>query len=165
MSFYCRQFFVISEKLIRSNKLQIILRSVWFLQDFSEKINEKFAIRFFLNEDDEEKIKFENLIDQVLYFARSKNAILKIKQIEYKTKRSTILVKKMKSMLEKNVWDRSSNLLRAIKQRKELSSRIDTRLNNFTKVMKKMTNNVHNLINWVFLFDEREISASEQYSF
>jgi predicted protein tyrosine phosphatase len=106
-------------------------------------------------------MKFENLIDQALRFARSKSAILKIRQIEYKTKRSTILVKKMKSTLEKNVRDRSSNLLRVIKQREELSSKIDTRLNDFTEIMKKMIVNVDNLMNCVSFFDERENSESE----
>jgi uncharacterized membrane protein YgaE (UPF0421/DUF939 family) len=112
------------------------------------------TIRYFLDEDDEEKMKFENLIDQALRLARSKSAILKIRQTEYKTKRSTTLVKKMKSTLEKNVRDRSSNLLRVIKQRRRLSSEIDTRLNDLTEIMKKMIVNVDNLMNCVSLFDE-----------
>ncbi len=165
MSFYCRQFFVISEKLIRSNKLQIILRSVWFLQEFSKKFSEKLIIRYFFDENDEKKMKFENLIDQALRFACSKSAIFKIRQTEYKTKRSTILVKKMKSIFEKNVRDHSSNLLRVIKQRRRLSSKIDIRLNDLTEIMKKMIVNVNNLMNYVFFFDERENSKSEQYSF
>ncbi len=135
------------------------------MQDLSKKFNEKLTIRYFLNENDEEKMKFENLIDQAFRLARSKSAILKIRQIEYKTKRSTILVKKMKSTLEKSVRDRSSNLLRVIKQRKRLSSETDTRLNDFTKIMKKMIVNVDNLMNCVSFFDERENSESEQYSF
>jgi hypothetical protein len=109
-------------------------------------------------------MKFENLIDQTFRLVRSKSAILKIRQIEYKTKRSTIFVKKMKSILERNVRDRSSNLLRVIKQREKLSLKIDTRLNDFTKIMKKMIVNVNNLMNCVFFFDERENSESEQYS-
>jgi hypothetical protein len=124
------------------------------LQELSKKFNENLTIRYFLDEDDEEKMKFENLIDQTLRFVRSKSAILKIRQTEYKTKRSTIFVKKMKSILEKNVHDRSSNLLRVIKQREEFSSKIDTRLNDFTKIMKKMIVNVNNLMNCVSLFDE-----------
>ncbi len=83
------------------------------------------------------------MIDQTLRFARLKNAILKIKQIKYKTKRSTTSVKKMKSILEKNVHDRSSNLLRIIKQKEKLLLKIDTRLNDFTKIMKKMIVNIN----------------------
>jgi hypothetical protein len=110
-------------------------------------------------------MKFENLIDQALRLARSKSAILKIRQTEYKTKRSTTFVKKMKSTLEKSVRDRSSNLLRVIKQRRKLSSEIDTRLNDLTEIMKKMIVNVDNLMNCVSFFDERENSELEQYSF
>jgi hypothetical protein len=69
-------------------------------------------------------MKFENLIDQALRLVRSKSAFLKIKQTEYKTKRSTIFVKKMKSILEKNVCDRSSNLLRVIKQKKSFHQKL-----------------------------------------
>ncbi len=134
------------------------------MQDFSKKFNEKLTIRYSFDEDDEKKMKFENLINQTLCLVRLKSAILMIRQTEYKTKRSTILVKKMKSILEKNVRDRSSNLLRVIKQRRELSSKIDTRLNDLTKIMKKMIVNVDNLMNCVSFFDERENSESEQYS-
>jgi hypothetical protein len=122
------------------------------LQDFSKKFNKKLTIRYFLNENDEKKMKFENSIDQVLRFARLKNAILKIKQIEHKIKRSTIFVKKMKLILEKNVRDCSLNLLRVIKQREKFLSRINTQLNDFIKIMKKIIININNLINCVFIF-------------
>ncbi len=122
------------------------------MQDFSKKFNKKLTIRYFLNENDEKKMKFENSIDQVLRFARLKNAILKIKQIEHKIKRSTIFVKKMKLILEKNVRDCSLNLLRVIKQREKFLSRINTQLNDFIKIMKKIIININNLINCVFIF-------------
>ncbi len=96
------------------------------MQDLSKKFNKKLTIRYFFDEDDEEKMKFENSINQALRFVRSKSVIFKIRQTKYKTKRSTIFVKKMKSILEKNVRDRLSNLLRVIKQRREFSSKIDT---------------------------------------
>ncbi len=102
-------------------------------------------------------MKFENLINQTLHLVRSKSAILKIKQTEYKTKRLTTFVKKMKSILKKNVRDRSSNLLRLIKQREKFSSKIDTRLNDFTKIMKKIIVNIDNLMNCVFFLINKKI--------
>jgi hypothetical protein len=62
ISQYCRQYTIISEKLIKTEKLQRTLRNVWFLQRLLEKFSEKFAIRCSLNENDENKMRFENLI-------------------------------------------------------------------------------------------------------
>ncbi len=62
ISQYCRQYTIISEKLIKTKKLQRTLRSVWFFRKLLEKFNEKLAIRCSLNENNENKIRFENLI-------------------------------------------------------------------------------------------------------
>jgi actin-related protein len=59
---YCRQYIVISEKLIKTKKLQRTLHSVWFLQSLSKKFSKKFVIRYSLNENDEDKMRFENLM-------------------------------------------------------------------------------------------------------
>jgi hypothetical protein len=42
-----------------------------------EKFSEELAIRYSLDEDDEDKMRFENLVDQALRLARSKGAILR----------------------------------------------------------------------------------------
>jgi hypothetical protein len=62
ISQYCRQYIVISEKLIKTKKLQKTLRNVWFLQSLSKKFNEKLVIRCSLNENDKDKMNFENLM-------------------------------------------------------------------------------------------------------
>jgi hypothetical protein len=62
ISQYCRQYTIISEKLIKTEKLQRILRNAWFLQRLLEKFSEKLAIRCSLNENDENKMRFENLM-------------------------------------------------------------------------------------------------------
>jgi hypothetical protein len=62
ISQYCRQYTIIFEKLIKTKKLQRTLRNVWFLQKLSKKFNEKLVIRCSLNENDEDKMRFENLM-------------------------------------------------------------------------------------------------------
>jgi hypothetical protein len=66
ISQYCRQYIVIFEKLIKAKKLQETLRNVWFFQNLSKKFNEKLVIRYSLNENDESKMRFENLMKQTL---------------------------------------------------------------------------------------------------
>jgi hypothetical protein len=160
---YCRQYIVIFEKLIKTKKLQKTLRNVWFLQKLLEKFSEKLVIRCSLDENDEDKIKFENLIKQTLQLIRFRNAIIKTRKIEYKTKRTTTLIKEIKSIMKKNVSEHFINLLKTMKSRVEESiSDVDVKLDDLTKVMRKMTINVDNLINCVFLSNDRDNSKSSQ---
>ncbi len=163
ISQYCRQYTIISEKLIKTKKLQKTLRSAWFLQKLLEKFSEKFAIRCSLNENDENKMRFENLIKQTLQLIKSRSAIIKTRKTNYKTKRTTTLMKKMKSAMKKNVSEHLINLLKAMKSRvKESISKIDVKLDDLIEIMKKMTINVNNLINCVFLSNDRDNSESSQ---
>jgi hypothetical protein len=66
ISQYCRQYIVIFEKLIKTKKLQETLRNAWFFQNLSKKFNEKLVIRCSLNENDENKMRFKNLMKQTL---------------------------------------------------------------------------------------------------
>jgi hypothetical protein len=163
ISQYCRQYTIISEKLIKTKKLQRTLRSAWFLQKLLEKFSEKLAIRYSLNENDENKMRFENLIKQTLQLIKSRSAIIKTRKTSYKTKRTTTLMKKMKSVMKKNVNEHFINLLKAMKSRIEKSiSEIDVRLDDLIEIMKKMTINVNNLINCVFFSSDRSNSESSQ---
>jgi hypothetical protein len=160
---YCRQYIVISEKLIKTKKLQRTLRSVWFFQELLEKFSEKLVIRCSLNENDENKMRFENLIEQTLQLIRFRSVIIKTRKIEYKTKRTTTLMKKMKSIMKKNVNEHFINLLKTMKSRVEESiSNVDVKLDDLTKVMRKMTINVDNLINCVFFSNDRDNSRLNQ---
>jgi hypothetical protein len=96
ISQYCRQYTIISEKLIKTKKLQKTLRSAWFLQSLSKKFSEKLAICCSLNENDEDKMRFENLMKQALQLIKSRSVIIKTRKTNYKTKRTTTLVKEMK---------------------------------------------------------------------
>jgi hypothetical protein len=157
ISQYCRQYTVIFEKVIKTEKFQKTLRSAWFLQNLSKKFNEKFAIRYSLNENNEDKMRFENLMKQVLQLIRSRSVIIKTRKTNYKTKKTTTLVKKMKSIMKKNVNEHFINLLKAMKSRVEKSiSEVDVRLDDLIEIMRKMTINVDNLINCVFLSSERD---------
>jgi hypothetical protein len=118
---YCRQYIVISEKLIKTKKLQKTFRSVWFFQKLFEKFSEKLVIRCSLNENDEDKMKFENLIKQTLQLTRFRSVIIKTRKTEYKTKRTTTLMKEMKSIMKKNVSEHLINLLKTMKSRIEKS--------------------------------------------
>jgi hypothetical protein len=160
---YCRQYIVIFEKLIKTKKFQRTFRSVWFLQKLFEKFSEKLVIRCSLDENDENKIKFENLMKQTLQLIRSRSAIIKTRKTEYKTKRTTTLMKKMKSIMKKNVNEHFINLLKTMKSRIEKSiSDVDVKFDDLTKVMRKMTINVDNLINCVFLSNDRDNSKLNQ---
>jgi hypothetical protein len=163
ISQYCRQYTVISEKLIKTKKLQRTLRSAWFFQRLLEKFSEKFVIRCSLNENDENKMRFENLIKQTLQLIKSRSVIIKTRKTDYKTKKTTTLIKKMKSIMRKSVNEHFINLLKAMKSRVEESiSKIDVKLDDLTEIMKKMTINVNNLINCVFLSSDRDNSESSQ---
>ncbi len=72
-------------------------------------------------------------------------------------------MKKMKSIMKKNVSEHFINLLKAMKFRIEESiSKVDVKLDDLTEVMKKMTINVNNLINCVFLSNDRDNSELSQ---
>jgi hypothetical protein len=159
----CRQYTIISEKLIETKKLQRTLRNAWFFQKVSKKFNEKLIIRFFLNEDDENKMRFENLMKQTLQLIKSRNVIIKTRKTDYKMKKTTTLMKKMKSIMKKNVNEYFINLLKTMKFRDEKSIlNVDVKFNNLIEVMRKMTMNVNNLINCVFLSNERSNFESSQ---
>jgi hypothetical protein len=164
ISQYCRQYTIISEKLIKTKKLQKTLRNAWFLQKLLEKFNEKFAIQCSLNENDENKMRFENLMKQTLQLIKFRSVIIKTRKIEYKTERTTTLMKKMKSIMKKNVNEYFINLLKTMKFRFEESiSNVDVKLDDLTKVMRKMTMNVNNLINCFFCSSDRSNSESNQF--
>ncbi len=58
-------------------------------------------IRCFLNEDDENKMRFENLMKQILQLIKSRSVIIKTRKIVYKMKKMTTLMKKKKVDYEK----------------------------------------------------------------
>jgi hypothetical protein len=106
-------------------------------------------------------MRFENLIEQILQLIRFRSVIIKTRKIEYKTKRTTTLMKKMKSIMKKNVNEHLINLLKTMKSRVEESILdVDVKFDDLTKVMRKMTINVDNLINCVFLSNDRNNSKS-----
>ncbi len=108
-------------------------------------------------------MKFENLIEQTLQLTKSRSAIIKTRKTEYKTKRTTTLMKEMKSIMKKNVSEHFINLLKTMKFRiKKSISNVDVKLDDLTKVMRKMTINVDNLINCVFFSNDRDNSKSSQ---
>jgi hypothetical protein len=156
ISQYCRQYIVISKKLIKAEKFQRTFRSAWFLQRLFEKFSEKLAIRCSLNENDEDKMRFENLMKQALQLIKFRSAIMKTRKTRYKMKRTTTLIKEMKSIMRKSVNEHFINLLKTMKFRFEESiSNVDVKLDDLTEVMRKMTMNVDNLINCVFLSNDR----------
>ncbi len=108
-------------------------------------------------------MRFENLIEQALQLIRFRSAIIKTRKTEYKTKRTTTLMKEMKSIMRKSVSEHLINLLKTMKFRVEESiSNVDVKLDDLTKVMRKMTINVDNLINCVSLSSDRDNSKSSQ---
>ncbi len=121
------------------------------------------SIRCSLNEDDENKMRFENLMKQILQLIKLRSVIIKTRKIDYKTKKTTTLMKKMKSIIKKNVSEYFINLLKTMKSQNEESiSNVDVRLDDLTEVMRKMTMNVDNLINCVFFSNERDNFESSQ---
>jgi hypothetical protein len=109
-------------------------------------------------------MRCENLVKQALQLIRFRNAIIKTRKIEYKTEKTTTQMKKMKSIMKKNVSEYFINLLKTMKFRFERSiSSVDVKLDDLTKVMRKMTMNVNNLINCVFLSSDRSNSESSQF--
>jgi hypothetical protein len=100
---------------------------------------------------------------QTLQLIKFRSAIIKTRKIEYKTEKTTTLMKKMKSIMKKNVNEYFINLLKTMKFRFEKSiSNVDVKLDDLTKVMRKMTMNVNNLINCVFLSSDRSNFESNQ---
>ncbi len=108
-------------------------------------------------------MRFENLMKQTLQLIKSRSVIIKTRKIDYKTKKTTTLMKEMKSTMKKNVNEYFINLLKTMKFRNEKSIlNVDVKLDVLTEVMRKMTMNVDNLINCVFLSSERNNSESSQ---
>jgi hypothetical protein len=69
----------------------------------------------------------------------------------------------MKSIMKKNVSEYFINLLKTMKSRNEESILdVDVKLDDLTEIMRKMTMNVDNLINCVFLSSERSNFESNQ---
>jgi hypothetical protein len=163
ISQYCRQYTIIFEKLIKTKKFQRTLRNAWFLQNLSKKFNEKLIIRCSLNEDDENKIRFENLMKQTLQLIKSRSVIIKTRKTDYKTKKRQRWWKKWSRL-----WKRMSASTSSICWRRwslEAKNRSQMSMSNltiWTEVMRKMTMNVDNLINCVFLSSERNNSESSQ---
>jgi hypothetical protein len=72
-------------------------------------------------------------------------------------------MKEMKSIMKKSVSEHFINLLKTMKSRIEESIfEADVRLDDLIEVMRKMTINVDNLINCVFLSSDRDNSRSNQ---
>jgi hypothetical protein len=108
-------------------------------------------------------MRFENLMKQILQLIKSRSFIIKTRKTDYKTKRTTTLMNEMKSIMKKNVNEHFINLLKTMKSRDEESiSNVDVKLDDLIEVMRKMTMNVDNLINCVFLSSERSNSKSSQ---
>jgi hypothetical protein len=111
-------------------------------------------------------MRFENLMKQTLQLIKFRNIIIKTRKIEYKTERTTTLMKKIKSIMRKSVNEYLINLLKTIKSRSEKSiSSVNVKLDDLTKVMRKMTMNVNNLINCVFLSSDRSNFELNQFYF
>jgi hypothetical protein len=109
-------------------------------------------------------MRFENLMKQALQLIKFRNAIIKTRKIEYKTEKTTTLMKKMKSIMKKNVSEYFINLLKTMKSRFEESIlSVDVKLDDLTKVIRKMTMNMNNLINCVFLSNDRSNFESNQF--
>jgi hypothetical protein len=109
-------------------------------------------------------MRFENLMKQTLQLIKSRNVIIKTRKTDYKTKKTTTLMKKMKSIIKKNVNEYFINLLKTTKSQDEESIlNVDVKLNDLIKIMRKMTMNVDNLINCVFLSNERNHFKSNQF--
>ncbi len=93
-------------------------------------------IRCSLNEDDENKMRFQNLMKQTLQLIKSRSVIIKTRKIDYKTKKTTPLMKKMKSIMKKSVNEYFINLLKTMKSRDEESIlNVDVKLDDLTEVM------------------------------
>jgi hypothetical protein len=72
-------------------------------------------------------------------------------------------MKKLKTIMKKNVNEHFINLLKTMKSRdKDSISNVDVKFDDLTEVMRKMTMNIDNLINCVFFSSERENSESSQ---
>jgi hypothetical protein len=129
----------------------------------SKKFSEELVIRCSLNENDENKMRFENLMKKILQLIKSRNVIIKTRKTNYKTKKTTTLMKEMKSIIKKNVNEHFINLLKIMKSRIEESIfEIDVKFDDLIEVMKKMTINVDNFINCVFFSNDRDNSKSNQ---
>jgi homospermidine synthase len=126
-----------------------------------EKFNEKLVIRCLLNENDENKMRFKNLIKQTLQLTKSRSVIIKTRKTNYKIKKTTTLMKEMKSIIKKNVNEHFINLLKIMKSQIEESIlEIDIKFDDLIEIMKKITINVNNLINCIFFLNDQDNSKS-----
>ncbi len=126
-----------------------------------KKFHEKFVICYSSNENDENKLRFKILIQQILQLIKSQNVIIKTRKTKYKMKKIATLMKKIKSIMKKNVNKHFINLLKTMKFWIEESIlKIDVKFNDLIKIMKKITINVNNLINCVFFSSDQDNSKS-----
>jgi hypothetical protein len=111
-------------------------------------------------------MRFENLMKQTLQLIKFRNFIIKTWKTRYKIKRMTTLIKKWKSIMRKNVNEHLINLLKTMKFKFEESIlNVDVKLDDFIEIMRKMTMNIDNLINCVFLLsDWNHFKSSQFYS-
>jgi hypothetical protein len=101
-----------------------------------------------------------------LQLIKFRSVIIKTRKTKYKIKRTTTLIKEIKSILKKNVNEHFINLIKTMKFKfKESISNVDVKLDDLTKIVKKMTINVDNLINCVFFLCEQNYFESNQFYF
>jgi hypothetical protein len=155
ISQYCRQYSVISKSLFDAEKIQSSLRSVWFLQNLLEVFNNEFFIKHDLNDDDEIKMNFDILMHQILQLCRFKITIKKTRKMRFKILKIIALVDEMQLFLSHERDENASDLMRKMKIKVEATvKQISLDMKKITDVMKKMTINVNNLVNYVFMTAE-----------
>jgi hypothetical protein len=152
ISQYCRQYSTISKFLFNAEKIQSSLRSVWFLQNLFEVFSNEFFIKHDLNDDDEIKMNFDILMHQILQLCRFKITMKKTWKVKFKILKIIALVDEMQSFLSHERDENASDLMRKMKIRTEATvKQISFNMKKITDVMKKMTINVNNLVNYVFM--------------
>jgi hypothetical protein len=97
-------------------------------------------------------MNFDILMHQILQLCRFKITMKKTRKVRFKTFKIIALVDEMQSFLSHERDENASDLMRKMKIRAETTvKQISLDMKKITDVMKKMTINVNNLVNCVFM--------------
>jgi Asp-tRNA(Asn)/Glu-tRNA(Gln) amidotransferase C subunit len=107
-------------------------------------------------------MNFDILMHQILQLCRFKITMKKIRKVRFKILKIIALVDEMQSFLSYERDENASDLMRKMKIRAEATiKQINLDMKKITNVMKKMTINVNNLVNCVFMTVEAKKVSSK----
>lgn len=93
---YCRRFLAVNNNLVKSKKIDEIIRTIWFIQDLPYNMQKQLIIRhdLDLDQDNLSKIDFQQLVDRALSLVKTIRKLKKIRNTEKRNDKLFELIKR-----------------------------------------------------------------------